>query len=93
MEKIKQIIIMNEGVTYNVTDREDCVQAIIEEYHRFDVSMYELLASIEINGFSAEDVVDIYAECMKISDGDAIIHFKDEVPVMLVLENEVRGLK
>ena len=74
----KYILIMNEGVTYDVTDVQDCVDAIIEEYQRFDVSMYDILASIAIYGFSAEDVINIYAECMRISDGDAIVHLRDE---------------
>ena len=47
----KYILIINEGVTYDVTDAQDCVDAIIEEYQRFDVSMYDILASIAIYGF------------------------------------------
>ena len=74
----KYILIMNEGVTYDVTDIQDCVDAIIEEYQRFDVSMYDILASIAIYGFSAEDVINIYAECMRISDGDTIVHLRTE---------------
>lgn len=78
MEYDRYILIMNEGVTYDVTDAQDCVDAIIEEYQRFDASMYDILASIAIYGFSAEDVINIYAECMRLSDGDAIVHLRDE---------------
>lgn len=74
----KYILIMSEGVTYDVIDKQDCVDAIVEEYQRFDASMYDVLASIAIYGFSAEDVINIYAECMRISDGDAIVHLRDE---------------
>ena len=74
----KYILIMNEGVTYDVVDAQDCVDAIIEEYQRFDVSMCDILASTAIYGFSAEDVINIYAECMRISDGDTIVHLRDE---------------
>ena len=79
MQNYKKIIIMNEGIDYDVKDKDDCVEAIIEEYHRFDASMSEILASIEIRGFSAEDVVDIYASCVRISDSDTIIRFFDDV--------------
>lgn len=79
MGNSKKIIIMDEGVDYDVKDKHDCVSAIFEEYERFDVSMSEILASIEIRGFSAEDVVDIYAECVKKSDSDTMVRFFDEV--------------
>ena len=78
VEYDRYILIMNEGIKYYVTDAQDCVDAIIEEYQSFDASMYDILASIAIYGFSAEDVINIYAECMRISDGDAIVHLRDE---------------
>lgn len=78
MEYDRYILIMSEGITYDVEDAQDCVDAIIDEYQMFDVSMYDLLASIAIYGFSAEDVINIYAECMRLSDGDAIVHLRDE---------------
>lgn len=79
MKSDKKIIIMNEGIEYDVKDKYDCVSVIFEEYERFSVSMSEVLASIEIRGFSAEDVVDIYAECVKKSDSDTMVRFFDEV--------------
>ena len=89
----RYILIMNEGVTYDVTDAQDCVNAIIEEYHRFDVSMYDILASIAIYGFSAEEVINIYAECMKISDGDTIVHLRDDLDALNFFEDkEILGL-
>lgn len=78
IEYDRYILIMDEGIKYYVKDTQDCVDAIIEEYHSFDASMYDILASIAIYGFSAEDVINIYAECMRISDGDAIVHLRDE---------------
>lgn len=79
MSTCKRIVIMNENIDYHVKDKIDCVNAIIEEYHRFDVSMSEILASIEIQGFSAEDVVDIYASCVQKSDNDTMVRFFNEV--------------
>lgn len=79
MSNVKKIIIMNEGIDYDVKDKYDCVKAIFEEYRRFDVSMSEILASVEIRGFSAEDVVDIYAECVYKSDSDIMVRIFDEV--------------
>lgn len=87
------ILIMNEGVTYDVTDAQDCVDAIIEEYQRFDASMYDILASIAIYGFSAEEVINIYAECMKISDGDTIVHLRDDLDALnFFKDKEILGL-
>ena len=89
----KYILIMNEGVTYDVVDAQDCVDAIIEEYQRFDVSMYDILASIAIYGFSAEDVINIYAECMRISDGDTIVHLRDDLDALNFFEDkDILGL-
>ena len=89
----KYILIINEGVTYDVTDAQDCVDAIIEEYQRFDVSMYDILASIAIYGFSAEEVINIYAECMRISDGDTIVHLRDDLDALSFFKDkEILGL-
>lgn len=90
---MKHIIIMNKGVTYDVKDKNDCVNAIVEEYKRFDISMHELLAGIEICGFSTEDVVYIYAKCMNISDGDTIIHFRTEIDKEKFKEYEILGVE
>lgn len=89
----KNILIMNEGVTYNVENKNDCVNAIIEEYKKFDISMHELLAGIEIRGFSSEDVVYIYAKCMSISDGDTIVHFRTEINKNEFKEHEILGVE
>ena len=73
----KQIIIMNEGIAFDVKDKNDCVKAIIEEYNRSDVCIHELLSTIEIQGFSAEDVVYIYANCMNTIEGDILVHIRE----------------
>lgn len=73
----KFIVIMNENVTYSVKDKEDCIKIILEEYEKFDLSMFDLLSGIEVQGFSIEDVVSIYATCMNKTDGDYIIHVRD----------------
>ena len=72
-EKNKYIVIMNEGVTYDCLDANDIVSAIIEEYHRSDICLAELLAQIEIRGVSIETVVEIYAELFRIIEGDVTI--------------------
>lgn len=77
-EKKKFILITNEGVTYDVKDKEDCVEAIMEEYRRFDVSMVDILSSVEICGFSAEDVFEIYAMAKFEADSDTIAIFYEE---------------
>ena len=74
-----KLIIMNEGIDYDIKSKQDAVDAIFEEYHKFDDSMCDILASVELQGFSMEDVVDIYAECMLISDGDHMIRITEEV--------------
>ena len=61
-----------------VSDKEEAIEKIIKDYHKYDISMYDLLACTRLNGFSLEDNVYIYATCMKISDGDSIIHIRDE---------------
>ena len=89
----KYILIMSEGVTYDVINKQDCVDAIVEEYQRFDASMYDVLASIAIYGFSAEDVINIYAECMRISDGDTIVHLRDDLDALnFFKDREILGL-
>lgn len=86
----KYILCMNNGVTFDVKDKVDCVQIIMEEYEKYDACMYDLLASIAIYGFSAEDVVEIYAKCMNLSDGDTILHLRDEWDIEL--NEEIIGL-
>lgn len=67
-----EIISLNDGVTYDIDNKEDAIQAIFEEYNRFDISMNELLETIELSGFSVQDVVDIYAKTIKLSDNDEL---------------------
>lgn len=89
----KNILIMNEDVIYDVKDKNDCVNAIVEEYKKFDISMHELLSGIEIRGFSSEDVVYIYAKCMNISDGDTIVHFRTKIDKNKFKEHEILGVE
>lgn len=74
----KYILYMSDGVTFDVKDKEDAIEKIIEDYHKYDVSMYDVLACTRLDGFSLEDNIYIYATCMRISDGDSIIHIRDE---------------
>ncbi len=89
----KYILIMSEGISYDVKDAQDCVDAIIDEYQAYDVCMYDLLAGIAIYGFSAEEVINIYAECMRISDGDTIVHLRDDLDALnFFKDKEILGL-
>lgn len=58
---------------------KECVDIIIEEYHSYDVSMWDILSGAYIVGVNAEDIVNIYAECMKRSDGDIIIRVSEDI--------------
>ena len=90
----KYILIIGEDVTIDVIDAQDCVDEILAEYQRYDASMYDVLASIAIHGFSAEEVINIYAECMKISDGDTIVHLRDDLEALnFFKDKEILGLK
>lgn len=61
----KKIILMNEGTDFIVKNKEDCIEAIMEEFNAHeDMSINDLLADIEIQGFSAIEVLRITAECL-----------------------------
>lgn len=71
----KRVIVMSEGIEFPASNRDLCVEVIMEEYHRYDNSMCDILASLSIEGYSVEDVAYIYAKCMKLSDSDRTIRF------------------
>lgn len=89
----KKIILMNEDICFSVKNKENCISAIVDEYKAYDIAMSEILASISIVGFSAEDVVDIYTECMNISDGDLIVRFTDETNENILNNYEMEYVK
>lgn len=90
----KYILIIGEDVTIDVIDAQDAVDVLLTEYLSFDVSMHEILAGVSIYGFTAEEVVNIYAECMKITDGDTIVHLRDDLEALNFFEDkEILGLK
>ncbi len=74
----KKIIITDECIDFDVKDKEDCVNAIIEEYNRNDLCVEELLYSIEIQGFSVQDVVEIFARIINIIESDKLLQYKEE---------------
>ena len=76
---MNKFIKISEGKVYNVETVSDCIKVITEnEYWNCEESMSEVLASVEINGFSAEEVVDIYAKCVWFADRDLMVRFYDE---------------
>ena len=89
----KYILIIDEDVTIDVINAEDAVDVLLAEYQSFDVSMHEILAGVSIYGFTAEEVVNIYAECMKIADGDTIVHLRDDLDALnFFKDKEILGI-
>ena len=73
-----KFIVLDDFYRRPVEDKDDAVNKLMEVYYKHDESMYDVLAITTLEGFSIEDNVYIYATCMKISDGDSIIHIRDE---------------
>lgn len=71
-------VIFDDVKCLSVDSKEEAYCQIMNEYYSYNVSMYDLLAGTSLEGFSMEDVVYIYAKCMKTSDGDTIVHIRDE---------------
>ena len=88
-----KFIVLDEFYRRPVDDRDDAVDKLMEEYYKYDSSMYDILAVTNLEGFSIEDNVYIYASCMKIADGDTIIHFRDEKWCVLSDDFEKLGRK
>jgi hypothetical protein len=61
--------------TYECTSKEHAVNSIISDYHLYDVCIGEVLGSVEIQGASVQDVVDIFAKVMYIVEEDEVIQF------------------
>lgn len=83
------IKLMNDGVTYDCPDgRDDVVEAIMEEYHRSDVSIGELLDSTSIVGLSVNDCVYVYS-CLylKIESDQTVRHLSEGGFVILSKNN------
>ena len=77
----KKIVIMNEGTSYKVEGISQCVEAIIEAHINSSIesaTMDEILENTCIIGFSAKDVTDIYADCVRYADNDLIVRFTDD---------------
>lgn len=55
-----------------VDSKKQAYEQILEEYHKNDVSMGELIAQFSIEGLSVEAVVDVYAELIREADGDTL---------------------
>jgi hypothetical protein len=69
--------------TYSCESKEHAVNAIISDYHQYDVCIGEVLGSVEIQGASVQDVVDIFARVMHILEEDELIqrmNVDNEVP-------------
>ena len=77
----RYIEIIDEGVTYDVENEQDCITAIMEEYRRHDVCIGEMLYRICIVGFSVQEVVDIFATIMYRIEEDLLIQIVEGEPV------------
>ena len=73
-----RLLIKDEEIEIDVNSAEGVVETIIKEYHKNDVCMHDLLAVLELKGFSIEQVFEIYAECMRESDGDITVRLPAE---------------
>lgn len=80
---VKKIIVSDEGVEIEVKDKSNCVEVILEKYKKDDICMDEFLYSIELQGFSIQDVVDIFAKVINIVDSDQVLIYNDNssIPV------------
>ena len=75
-EKSKIVLrILNEGITFDCKDKQDVVEAILEEYRAHDICLGELLEGLEIDGLSVQDVVDIFAKVMHIVEADEVVQY------------------
>ena len=73
-----KLIVMGEGTDFDCKDKEDVVKAIMEEYHRNDICIGELLYGLEIKGLSIQDVVDVFAKVMHTVEDDKLIQVMEE---------------
>lgn len=82
---VKKIIVSDEDevVEIEVKDKSNCVDVILEEYKKYDICMEDFLYSTELQGFSIQDVVDIFAKVINIVDLDQVLIYNDSssIPV------------
>ncbi len=57
---------------------EQAVEFVMEEYKKSDVCIGEMVASIEIQGLSIEDVVKVYVELYEQIEGDEICRVDED---------------
>lgn len=75
---------LSEGSTVDCDPNiDDVVEAIIKEYHMYDVGISDILASISINGLSVEDVVTVYARVYEIIEEDKVYRVADNEKILL----------
>ena len=65
------------------TSVNDALQQLKHIHKAESVCMSELLADIEINGLTVEDVITVYAKAMAFSDGDLMILIKEGEPYLI----------
>ena len=71
---------------YQEHELEDIAHDIVEKYNKdcindnYSVVIGEYLSCIELQGLSMEDVVYVYSACMRMIEGDTIVHFFNDFP-------------
>lgn len=73
----KKIVILDEDVSHGVESKIDCVNSILHEYSKNDICIEEMLYSIEVQGFSIQDVVDIFAKVINTIESDQLLQYKE----------------
>lgn len=73
------MFLRDECITYDFEkdNIDDAVNTIIEEYHRHDVGIADILATVELRGLSVEDTVKVYARVYSIIEEDETYRIAD----------------
>lgn len=74
----KYLVILDENTTKEVKDLNECIEVIKEDYRRNDICLGELLNNIEVQGFSVNNVVDMYAQLIKDIENDYLEQGNEE---------------
>lgn len=72
-------VVMINGQVFTVDAAKEAVEIIVEDYKNGDLCMGELLAHVKLMGFTIEEVVGIYADCIKQADDDILVKLTAEM--------------
>lgn len=78
MEEKIEIFRIDDGVSFKCKDKEDAVEAIIEEYKANDICVGELMDGLIIHGLSIQDIVDVFAAVMYRIEEDRVVQYMED---------------